>query len=234
MNKRWLLIVFILGILAGAGFYLYRTLRPAAGRSGRVIEWIRHSEDHPDWSVHAGTRCSPEAPFLMPTDGLIGYLWGDSFRPGHIHTGLDIFGTPELGVVPVVAAYPGYLTRLPDWKSAVIVRVPSDPLQPGRQIWLYYTHMADPNGNSYISSDFPPGTSEMPIQAGTLLGFQGNYTGDPANPSGIHLHFSITLDDGQGQFLNELKIRNTLDPSPYFGIPLDAQTAPDEVLVCGN
>ena len=116
----------------------------------------------------------------------------------------------------------------------MIVRVPSDPLQPGRQIWLYYTHMADPNGNSYISSDFPAGTSEVYIEAGTLLGFQGNYTGDPANPSGIHLHFSIVLDDGQGQFLNELKIRNTLDPSPYFGIPLDAGTAPDEALVCGN
>jgi hypothetical protein len=234
MNKRWLLAVIVIGILAGVGFYLYRSLRPTAGRSGRVVEWIRHSEDHPDWSVQAGTRCTPEAPFRMPTDGLIGYIWGDSFRPGHIHTGLDIFGTPELGVVPVVAAYPGYLTRLPDWKSAVIVRVPSDPLQPGRQIWLYYTHLADPNGNSYISSDFPAGTSEVYIEAGTLLGFQGNYTGDPANPSGIHLHFSIVLDDGQGQFLNELKIRNTLDPSPYLGLPLNAQTAPDEVLVCGN
>ncbi len=136
----------------------------------------------------------------MPTDGLIGYLWDDSFQAGKRHQGIDIFGGTEAGQTPVVAA----LSRHPDppatWKSAVIVRVPSDPLQPGRQIWLYYTHMADPNGNSFISSDFPPGTTEKVIEAGTLLGYQGNYTGDPANPSGVHLHFSIVLDDGIWRF----------------------------------
>lgn len=234
MDKRWLLVIVIAGALAGTGFYLVRTLRPTSGRTARVIEWIRHAEDHPDWAVRAGTRCAPGAPFVMPTDGFIGYLWGDTFRPGHHHTGLDIFGVPQLGVAPVVAAYPGYLTRLPDWKSAVIVRLPRDPLQPGRQIWLYYTHMAGPNGNSYIAPDFPPGTSEKYVEAGTLLGFQGNYTGNAANPAGIHLHFSIVLDDGQGQFLSELEIENTLDPSPYFGIPLDAGSAPDEVPACGQ
>jgi murein DD-endopeptidase MepM/ murein hydrolase activator NlpD len=233
MRKRWLAVI-LLGILAGTGFYVYRSMRPAAGRSARVIEWIRNAADHPDWAVQAGVRCSPGAPFVMPTDGLIGYLWDDSFRPGHRHSGVDIFGQPELGVVPVVAAFPGYLTRLPEWKSAVIVRVPSDPLQPGRQIWLYYTHMADPDGNSYISAQFPPGTREAFVEAGTLLGFQGNYTGNPANPSGIHLHFSIVLDDGRGWFLNELEIRNTLDPSPYFGLPLDGPSAPDELLLCAG
>ena len=209
-------------------------MMPTTGRSARVVEWIRDPEEHPDWAVRAGTRCLSSAPFVMPTDGLVGYLWDDSFRPGHRHTGLDIFGGTEVGVTPIVATYPGYLWRLPEWKSAVIVRVPEDPLQPGRQIWLYYTHMADPNGNSFIASDFPPGTTEMYIEAGTFLGYQGNYTGDSANPSGVHLHFSIVLSDEDGKFLNELEIKNTLDPSPYFGIPLNGQTAPDEVVICGN
>jgi murein DD-endopeptidase MepM/ murein hydrolase activator NlpD len=231
-SQKILLFVVTVGVLAGAGYFLVTTLLPTTGRSARVVEWIRHPENHPDWSVRAGTRCAAEAPFLMPTDGLIGYLWGDSFRPGHRHTGLDIFGGGPVGVTPVVAAYDGYLWRLPEWKSAVIVRVPSDPLQPGRQIWLYYTHMADPQGNSFISSEFPPGTTEKFIQAGTFLGYQGNYTGNPANPSGVHLHFSIVLSDSDGKFLNELKIQNTLDPSPYFGLPLNAKTAPDEVIVC--
>lgn len=234
MSKRTLLWIALAGIVLGAGYYLYRTLLPTTGRSGRVLEWIRHPEQHPGWAVRAGTRCAPDAPFVMPTDGLIGYLWDDSFRPGHRHTGLDIFGGTNVGLTPVVAAYPGYLWRLPEWKSAVIVRVPSDPLQPGRQIWLYYTHMADPDGNSFISSEFPPGTTEKFIEAGTFLGYQGNYTGDSANPSGVHLHFSIVLSDEDGKFLNELDIENTLDPSPYFGIPLDARTAPDEVVICGN
>jgi hypothetical protein len=234
MQKHPMLWIFLAGIVVGVGFYAYWKIRPSSSRSTRVVEWIRHPEEHSDWAVRASTRCAPGAPFVMPTDGLIGYLWDDSFRPGHRHPGLDIFGGTAVGMTPVVAAYPGYLTRLPTWKSAVIVRVPEDPLQPGRQIWLYYTHMADPLGNSFISSDFPAGTTEEYIETGTFLGFQGNYTGDAANPSGVHLHFSIVLSGEDGGFLNELEIRNTLDPSPYFGIPLNGKTAPDEVVSCGD
>jgi murein DD-endopeptidase MepM/ murein hydrolase activator NlpD len=232
MSWRKLLWVIAAGALIGVGIYVYRSLRPASSRAALFWTWINDPSANPDWAVRAGTRCAPEAPFVMPTDGLIGFLWDDSFRPGHRHSGLDIFGGADVGITPVVAAYPGYLTRLPDWVSAVIVRIPQDPLDPGRQIWLYYTHMADPYGNTFISAEFPPGTSEVYIEAGTLLGYQGNYTGDPANPSGVHLHFSVVKDDGRGQFLNELEIRNTLDPSPYFGIDLNAGTAPDTPRIC--
>jgi len=38
----------------------------------------------------------------------------------------------------------------------------------------------------------------------------------------MHLHFSIVLDDGLGKFRNELEIANTLDPSPYLGIEVNA------------
>ena len=170
----------------------------------------------------------------MPTNGFIGFIWDDSFRPGHRHQGLDMFGLADPGVVPVYAAYPGYLSRLPDWKSTVIIRIPDDPLRPGRQIWTYYTHMADSDGTSYISEAFPPGTSEVYVEEGTLLGYQGNYSGDPNNPTGVHLHFSIVKDDGNGSFLNELAIKNTLDPSPYLGMPLNAKGNPDEVPVCNE
>ncbi|MFA5874483.1 MAG: hypothetical protein WC832_11000 [Anaerolineales bacterium] len=232
MSRRSpILWIIAAGVMLGLGTFLYRMVRPATGRSVRVVEWIRNPSAHPDWAVRAGTRCASDAPFLMPTDGLIGYLWDDSFQAGKRHQGIDIFGGTDVGQTPVVAAYPGTLTRLPTWKSAVIVRVPSDPLQPGRQIWLYYTHMADPNGNSFISSDFPPGTTEKYIEAGILLGYQGNYTGDAANPSGVHLHFSIVLDDGKGGFRNELDINNTLDPSPYLGLSLNAKTSDGEVIV---
>jgi hypothetical protein len=232
MDKRWLFGVLVVGILAGAGIYLILSMERTFGRSSRVVEWIRNPSAHRDWSVRAGIRCAPDAPFLMPTDGLIGYLWDDSFQAGKRHQGIDVFSGTDVGQTPVLAAYPGYLTRLPAWKSAVIIRLPSDPLQPGRQIWLYYTHMANPNGNSFISPDFPPGTSEKYIEAGTLLGYQGNYTGDSANPSGIHLHFSIVLDDGKGEFLNELDIKNTLDPSPYLGLPLNAKASDGKVILC--
>jgi hypothetical protein len=49
-----------------------------------------------------------------------------------------------------------------------------------------------------------------------------NDSGEPGNPVGVHLHFSIVRDDGKGSFRNELDSHNTLDPSPYLGLPLNA------------
>ncbi|NMC29413.1 MAG: M23 family metallopeptidase [Pelolinea sp.] len=202
-------------------------------RSSKVVQFLRNPEEHTDWAVKAQSRCQ-DAPFLLPTDGLIGYLWGDSFRIGKHHQGIDIFGGTEAGITPVYAAYDGYLTRLPDWKSSLIIRIPDDPLQPGRQIWTYYTHMADKNGKSYIAADFPPGTSEVFVKAGTLLGYQGNYSGSANNPVGVHLHFSIVLSDSEGNFENELEIGNTLDPSPYFNLPLNGKENKDIIPVCSH
>jgi len=200
-------------------------------RTQRLMTWLNEPQAHPEWAVQANRRCGA-APFSLPTAGYIGYLWGDSFYAGHQHQGLDIFGGDAPGLTPVYAAYPGYLTRQPDWKSSLIIRIPDDPLHPGRQIWTYYTHMANPQGDSVISADFPPGVLEQPVEAGRLLGYQGNYSGDPGNPVGVHLHFSIVLDDGQGRYLNELQFQNTLDPSPYLGLPLNASQNPDHIPVC--
>ena len=136
--------------------------------------------------------------------------------------------------MPVYAAYDGYLTRLPEWKSSLIIRIPSDPLQPGRQIWMYYTHMASPSGQPIIEDDFPPGTYDKPVKAGDLLGYQGNYSGTPGAPTGIHLHFSIVQSGDDGKFLNELQIANTLDPSPYLGMPLNAETNKNQIPLCDS
>ena len=232
MSKRFLFISILLVAIATAVAYLYFTnYRPNLARLNAFRAWINDSASHPGWKLAAGSQCG-SAPFIFPTDGMVGFLWGDSFRLGHRHQGIDIFGGSDVGITRVIAAYPGYLTRLPDWKSSVIVRLPDDPLQYGRQIWLYYTHMADKNGESYISPEFPAGTHEKYIEAGTFLGHQGNYSGDPNNPVGVHLHFSIVRDDGNGQFRNELEIENTLDPSPYLGLPLNATQNHDRVPVC--
>jgi len=226
----WVLIVIVL--VAGLAAWLYpRQGNDTRSRDAWVIDWINYPEDHPDWAMEAGQRCGA-APFQFPTDGFIGYLWDDSFRPGHRHQGIDIFGGGQPGDTPVYAAASGYLTRNNDWKSSVIIRIPEDPLQRGRQIWTYYTHMADSQGNSLISGDFPPGVQEQYVEAGTLLGYQGNYSGTPGSPTGVHLHFSIVLDDGQVHFKNELEIENTLDPSPYLGIELSAHRDASEIPLC--
>ena len=232
MSKRTLIPIFLAIVIAIAGgMYYYFIGRRGSARTEQVFDWFRDTSSRPELMMTTGTKCG-DAPFIFPTDGLIGFIWDDSFRPGHRHSGLDIFSGTEVGVMPIVAAYPGYLTRQSDWKSTVIIRVPDDPIQPGQQIWVYYTHMADPAGNSFISSDFPPGTTEQFIEAGTFLGYQGNYSGDPGNPVGVHLHISVVKDDGFGKFTNELDIENTYDPTPYFGLPLNANENSDTIPVC--
>jgi murein DD-endopeptidase MepM/ murein hydrolase activator NlpD len=234
-RKLWLILLPIAGLaLAAIVYFGLLTGNSSGGRLVRLRQYWANQEARSNWAISLGERCQ-RAPFLQPTSGFIGIRWGDSFRPGRVHQGLDIFGPTGprgLGETPVVAAYDGYLTRLPDWRSSVILRHPSDPLQPGRQIWTYYTHMADEDGNTFILEDYTPGTNEAFVRAGDLLGFQGNYSGDRSNPTGMHLHFSIVRDDGQGRFLNELRIENTLDPAPYLGLEEVAQPGGDSLLIC--
>ncbi len=227
----WGLFAALLVCALVGAYFAYPLLRTRLGRTQRLMEWLKAPSAHDDWKVLAETRCN-QAPFVLPTSGYIGFIWGDSFHLGNKHQGIDIFGGEQPGETPVLAAYDGYLTRLPAWKSTVIIRIPEDPLSPDRQIWTYYTHLADQNGLSYISPEFPPGTYELFVKAGTFLGYQGDYSGDPNNPVGVHLHFSIVLDDGAGGFRNELKIENTLDPSPYLGLPLNSAQNAGQVITC--
>lgn len=230
-------ILFVLSVLAIAGivavyFFFISSDRRKNGTTF-VIPFIRNAEAHQDWVVEALSTCN-DAPFVMPTRGLIGYLWNDAFKIGHHHQGIDIFAGTDIGITPVYAAYDGYLSRQSDWKSTLIIRIPSDPLQPGHQIWTYYTHLAGPDGTPLIAADFPAGTTEVFVKAGTLLGYQGNYSGDPLNPVGVHLHFSIIKDNGSGKYLNELEIANTIDPSPYLGLPLNKNDRPTFPIKCEN
>jgi murein DD-endopeptidase MepM/ murein hydrolase activator NlpD len=226
----WIIFALLTAALV-AGYFAYRWLQGDGKRNAMVWEYLGDPAAHSDWVTQANTRCAG-APFAFPTDGYIGYLYGDSFRPLQKHTGIDVFGDQPVGETPVYAAADGFLTRLADWKSAVIIRVQDDPLSPGREIWLYYAHMANKEGNSFIDAEFPPGTMGKPVRMGQRIGFQGNYSGDPASPTGMHLHFSIVLGDGHGSFRNETEFANTLDPSPYFGMELDAASGKFGPPVC--
>ena len=229
---KWILSILIVAGLV-AGYYVLhhppQFLRQT--RSVNVLKFIRNPEEYQNWKIPAGSTCA-NAPFKFPTDGFVGYLWDDSFRPGHHHSGIDVFSGTEGGVTPIYAVADGYLTRESTWISTVIVRIPSDPLNPGRQIWTYYTHMADEDGNSFVSDEFPAGTHEVFVEAGTFLGYMGDYSGTPGSPTGVHLHLSIVKDDGNGNYMNETEIKNTLDPSPYLGLSLNANTNKDQIPVC--
>jgi hypothetical protein len=222
---------FLLLFLAGPfiinwGIGYFRLL--ADPRSQSFLQWAQGDPTTRAELITEQRELCPGAPFVLPADGFIGLFYGDPRGPysqANPHQGIDIFSNTDPGMTPVYAAYDGYLTREDSWRSSLIIRVPDDPLQPGRTIWLYYTHLADRQGNDFIEDAFSPGTKEMFIEQGTLLGYTGDYNGISPRIIWTHLHFSVVLDDGNGQYLNELDYSNTLDPSPYLGISVNYQCA---------
>jgi hypothetical protein len=227
--KSFLAFIALLLVCIGIFYIASGPTLTEAGSS--TIDYLRYkvAPESVDLPVAESLTQCDGAPFVVPTDGWIGVLYADSILGTTNHSGLDIFGLEGNGVTPVYAAYDGYLTRLPEWTSAVIIRHPQDPLNPSQQIWTYYTHLADADGNSYILPQIPPGTYELPVKQGSLLGYQGDYTSKPWAID-THLHFSIVRDN-DGQFLNETDIANTIDPSPYLGMRLNA-TCGDRPPVC--
>ncbi len=238
---RWLAwwqqgLLAVLG-MAGAGvggFIALQLYSEAQSHSNRYIRrWFDDPASRPELTTVRREPC-PGAPFLLPSDGLIGLLWKDTATPYNLprrHSGVDIFGDGDPGTVPVYAAYDGYLTRLDDWVASVIIRH-DDPLQPGRTIWTYYTHLASKEGESFVADAFPPGTSEVWVEQGTLLGYQGEYAGSSLVPVGMHLHFSIVQSEADGSFKNESRPGNTLDPSPYLGMDLHLKGNPPRPITC--
>lgn len=222
-------------VLIFIGAQAFNLVRLAADpRSKGFIAWGSGDQQERLQLVTVQRDLCPDAPFILPADGYIGLLYGDPRGPystANRHQGIDIFSPGEPGVTPVYAAYDGYLTREEHWVSSLIIRVPDDPLSPGRQIWLYYTHMAPESGEGdFILDAFPPGTRELFVEQGTLLGYTGNYSGS-ARRIWVHLHFSVINDNGFGGYTNELEFDNSIDPSRYLGMAVNYGCAPD-VPVC--
>ena len=234
-RTRLLLVLALLLFLYGA--YRVAPFASALGntRDRQFLAWWRGDSATRAALVTIQREACPGAPFILPAEGFIGLLYGDPrgpYSPNRPHQGIDIFSNTDPGITPVYAAYDGYITREARWKSTLIQRVPQDPLHPERQIWLYYTHMADESGESdFIEPAFPPGTYDLFVAQGTLLGYTGNYSGSRLRSVWTHLHFSIVLDDG-GRYRNELEFANTVDPSPYLGIDVDHETAAAGVAGC--
>lgn len=232
-----LLLAAGMSLVVGAGVYFALVFFSSAQSNSLhpIQRWFTEPAARDELATIMRRQACPGAPFILPSDGLIGLLWNDPAGPYTVlntHTGLDVFGDGAPGEVPVYAAYDGYLSRLPDWKASVIIRH-DDPLQPGRTIWTYYTHMASRDGSrSFIAADFPPGTSDFRVERGRLLGYQGEYAGNSPAPIGLHLHFSIVLGNENGGFLNEARIGSTLDPSPYLGMPLNIAGLPERPIGC--
>lgn len=217
------------------GLYLLYQLLPVLAylrnrddpRNIAVWQWAQGDQTSREALITRQSDSCADALFMLPGEGFIGLLYADPRAPyssRNPHQGIDIFSQAAAGQTPVYAAYDGYLTREEGWRSSLIIRVPDDPLRPGQPVWMYYTHMADRDGNDFIDDAFPPGTREKFVERGSLLGYMGDYNGDSPRTVWVHLHFSLVKDDGHGRYLNELDFDNSLDPSPYFNLPLNYQT----------
>lgn len=160
------------------------------------------------------------APWRLPTSARLGVSWDGST--------LDFLGRGNAGEVPIYAVADGRLTRLPEWVGAVAI-LHDDPLHPGQQVWSYYTGMVGSDGTtSYIAADFPPGSVDVPVPAGTLLGYQGTWSGTPAQPTWLHLHFAVVGAEEGGAFPDAL-LPETWEPAAYLGLALKEEGAYTEL-----
>src|SRR5688572_32276999 len=82
MPKRFLILSIVIVAMITAGITAYYTYSPNSIRVDKFRQWIRNPAAHPDWKLVAGSQCN-SAPFLFPTDGFAGFLWGDSFGLRH-------------------------------------------------------------------------------------------------------------------------------------------------------
>lgn len=227
-RREGLLLAVAVLLLGAAAYVAYQRLPPralTAEPNAALVRWFDDPASRPELTTAFDEPC-PGYPFLVPSSGFVGGLpWNAPYGPYNLlnpHPGIDLFGVGEPRSVPVVAAYDGWLTREADWVSTVILRH-DDPLHPGETIWTYYTHMANLSGTeSYILLEFPPGTDQAPVEQGDLLGYQGVYNGGPGSYRiAMHLHFSLVRSDADGSYRNEAVFANTLDPTPYLGLPLN-------------
>lgn len=162
----------------------------------------------------------PGAPWPFPTSGALGTWW--------FNKTLSLMGVGYDNTIPVYAVADGRLMRRAEWPDAVAI-LHDDPLEPDRQVWAFYGGMASADGQtSYVSTAFPPGSTDIRVEAGELLGYQGSY-----RSSWVYLHFAVVPPLVDGTFPAALVWRDTehdlslakvmaqvdyRNPSDYLGI----------------
>jgi hypothetical protein len=163
----------------------------------------------------------PGAPWRLPTESDLG-MWWITYQFGFMGEGYE-------NSVPVYAVADGLLTRRQGWNDGVAIQH-EDPVRPGEKVWSYYGGMAPGGGQpSFVALDFPPGSVDIPVEAGQLLGHQGTWSGEGEAPIWVHLHFAVVpaLEDGsfpdaivslipEGE-RDKSEPQFALDPSPYLG-----------------
>src|SRR5690242_20373857 len=86
MSKRFYIIPAVLVAVITAAITAYYLYRPNAARMLKFHQWMNDPASHAYWKLAAGSQCG-SAPFIFPTDGMVGFLWGDMMGKLHRHQG---------------------------------------------------------------------------------------------------------------------------------------------------
>ena len=177
-----------------------------------------------DRAVTTTVDACPGADWRLPSDGSLGIQL--------VNDGIDFFGNAKEASTPVYAMADGILTRRPEWVDAVAI-LHEDPLRPGEKIWAFYGGMAAANGaDSFVSEDFPPGMTDIPVKSGQLLGYQGTWSGTPQWPKWVHVFIALVDAHGKSSQPKNITSADLLDPAPYLGLIVESGKNYPQPLKC--
>jgi len=198
----------------------------AINRSYRLVDVVADNKVYKAFEQAApkSIDACPSGEWRLPSDGLFGIQW--------MKSGIDFFGRGNAGKIPVYAVADGLLTRQTDWVDSVAI-LHNDPLHPAKKVWSYYGGMAAPNGtDSYVVGDFPAGTTNVPVQSGQIIGYQGSWSGNPPWPKWVHMFFAVIDSSEQNTFPEIVTPEITLDPVPYLGLTVETGNENPQLLKC--
>ncbi len=160
-------------------------------------------------------RCEG-APWRLPSDARHGVRWdGDT-------AALYFFGRGSPGAVPVYAVADGFLSRVASTSNRpdMLAIRHDDPLRPGRVLWALYGDLGrGSDGEAFIVPAFAPGAQDVPVQAGQLIGYQGDWSGRPI-AMWTHVLFGLVEATPEGGLPVTLTPDDFIDPSPYLGLSI--------------
>ena len=198
----------------------------AINRSYRLVDVVAENKVYKalEQTAPKSIDACPSGEWRLPSNGLFGIQW--------MKSGIDFFGRGNAGKIPVYAVADGLLTRQTDWVDSVAI-LHDDPLHPAKKVWSYYGGMAAPNGtDSYVVGDFPAGTTNVPVQSGQLIGYQGSWSGNPPWPKWVHMFFAVIDSSEQNTFPEKVTPEITLDPVPYLGLTVEKGNENPQPLNC--
>ena len=141
-------------------------------------------------------RVCPDAPWQIPSEANLGMFW--------YNRQLLLMGAGHNGQVPVYAVADGMLYQFPEWQASVAIQH-DDPFNPGQKIWSFYGGLAPAfsTEENFILDHFI-GLKEVPVRAGDLIGYQGQWLG-ATQQTWVHTRFAILPAEKDGQFPESMK-----------------------------